>query len=175
MRLVRVYLDRLPEEIVDGYASLLGPHSLQELVFAWADPPEPRAPHYYRVQSDDFLIEYDCTQNDASHIHSELRNPRGDFGSDPLMAWVESEQQGERRQGDEFAYDSQREQGGDGSSTCGQRAAPVGQCIGSVPSEEEGPVGSAEGDNGDGAQTGPDHILDAEAWSAVRGRGLGVL
>ena len=40
MRLVRVYLDRLPEEIVDGYTYLLEPYSLQELVFAWADPPE---------------------------------------------------------------------------------------------------------------------------------------
>ena len=103
---MRVYLDHLPEEIMDGYTSLLEPHSLQELVFAWADPPESRAPHYYRVQSDDFLIEYDCTQNDANHTHSELRNPRGDFGSAPLMAWVESEQQGERRQGDDLAYDS---------------------------------------------------------------------
>ena len=84
VRLVRVYLDHLPEEIVDGYTSLLEPDSLQELVFAWAGPPEPRAPHYYRVQSDDLLIEYDCTQNDANHTHSVLRNPRGDFGSDPL-------------------------------------------------------------------------------------------
>ena len=84
VRLVRVYLDHLPEEIVDGYTSLLEPDSLQELFFAWAGPPEPRAPHYYRVQSDDLLIEYDCTQNNANHTHSVLRNPRGDFGSDPL-------------------------------------------------------------------------------------------
>ncbi len=84
VRLVRVYLDHLPEEIVDGYTPLLEPDSLQELVFAWAGPPELRAPHYYRVQSDDLLIEYDCTQNDANHTHSVLRNPRGDFGSDPL-------------------------------------------------------------------------------------------
>ena len=34
-RLVRVYLNHPPEEIVDGYTSLLEPDSLQELVFAW--------------------------------------------------------------------------------------------------------------------------------------------
>ena len=45
---------------------------------------ELRSPHYYRVQSEDLLIEYDCTQNDANHTHSVLRNPRGDFGTDPL-------------------------------------------------------------------------------------------
>ena len=84
VRLVRVYLDHLPEEIVESCTSLLEPHSLHELVLAWGSPPESRAPHYYRVQSDDFRIEYDCTQNDANHTHGELRNPRGDFGSDPL-------------------------------------------------------------------------------------------
>ncbi|MCY4624596.1 MAG: DUF3500 domain-containing protein [Chloroflexi bacterium] len=45
---------------------------------------ELRSPLCYRVQSDDLLIEYDCTQNDANHTHSVLRNPRGDFGTDPL-------------------------------------------------------------------------------------------
>ena len=84
VRLVRAYLDHLPDEIVDGYTSLLEPDSLHALVFAWAGSPEPQAPHYYRVQSDDLLIEYDCTQNDANHTHSVIRNPRGDFGSDPL-------------------------------------------------------------------------------------------
>ena len=84
VRLVRAYLDHLPDEIVDGYTSLLEPDSLQALVFAWAGSPEPQAPHYYRVQSADLLIEYDCTQNDANHTHSVIRNPRGDFGSDPL-------------------------------------------------------------------------------------------
>ena len=68
-----------------------------------------------------------------------------------LVAGLESQQQGERRQGDEFAYDPEREQGGDGSSTRGQRAAQIGQCAGSVPSQEEGSTRSAQGDNGDSA------------------------
>ena len=42
--MVWIYLDNLPEEIMDGYTSLLEPPSLQELVFAWAEPPEPQAP-----------------------------------------------------------------------------------------------------------------------------------
>jgi hypothetical protein len=84
VRLVHVYLDHLPEAVVAGYLPLLEPDSLQETAFAWAGPAEVRAPHYYRVQSQDLLIEYDCTQNDANHTHSVLRHPRGDFGNDPL-------------------------------------------------------------------------------------------
>ena len=39
-------------------------------------------PHYYRVQGPTFLIEYDCTQNGANHVHSVWRDFEGDFGVD---------------------------------------------------------------------------------------------
>ena len=41
-------------------------------------------PHYYRVQSPSFLVEYDCTQDKANHIHSVWRDFNGDFGMDVL-------------------------------------------------------------------------------------------
>ena len=41
-------------------------------------------PHYYRIQSPTFLIEYDNTQNGANHIHSVWRDFNGDFGEDML-------------------------------------------------------------------------------------------
>lgn len=43
-------------------------------------------PHYYRIQAQDFLVEYDNTQNDANQIHSVWRNFEGDFGLDLLGA-----------------------------------------------------------------------------------------
>ena len=39
--------------------------------------------HYYRVQGDDLLIEYDTTDN-GNHAHTVLRRPRSDFGEDVL-------------------------------------------------------------------------------------------
>ena len=51
-----------------------------ELHFAWAGGVEPGQPHYYRIQGDGFVIEYDNTQNDANHIHTVWRDFQGDFG-----------------------------------------------------------------------------------------------
>ena len=52
--------------------------------FAWAGVTGKGGPHYYRVQADAFLIEYDNTQNDANHVHSVWRDYNGDFGMDML-------------------------------------------------------------------------------------------
>ncbi|MGA3203955.1 MAG: DUF3500 domain-containing protein [Bryobacteraceae bacterium] len=54
------------------------------LYFAWAGGIEKGQPHYYRVQTPTFLIEYDDTQNEANHIHSVWRDYDGDFGTDLL-------------------------------------------------------------------------------------------
>ena len=54
------------------------------LYFAWAGPVEKGQPHYYRVSSPVFLIEYDNTQNGANHSHTVWRDYEGDFGLDML-------------------------------------------------------------------------------------------
>jgi hypothetical protein len=78
--LVTLYLDRLPAEVTAREASRL---SGAELHFAWEGPLTPGARHYYRVQGDDLLIEYDTT-DDGNHAHTVLRRPRSDFGDDVL-------------------------------------------------------------------------------------------
>ena len=40
---------------------------------------------YYRIQSPDYLIEFDNTQNNANHVHSVVRDFKGDFGHDLLL------------------------------------------------------------------------------------------
>jgi hypothetical protein len=55
-----------------------------DLYFAWAGVEVRGGPHYYRVQSPSFLIEYDNTQNNANHIHSVWRDFNGDWGRDLL-------------------------------------------------------------------------------------------
>ncbi len=52
--------------------------------FAWIGPGEPGAPHYYRVQAPNFVIEYDNVQNAANHSHTVWRDFDGDFGRDLL-------------------------------------------------------------------------------------------
>jgi hypothetical protein len=80
-RLVRLYLDRLPPELADREAERIdGVH------FAWEGPTRPGGRHYYRIQGEDLLIEYDNTADDGNHAHTVLRRPRGDFGQDVLAA-----------------------------------------------------------------------------------------
>jgi len=78
--LVTAYLDRLPAELAASEADRLAG---AELHFAWEGPLVPGARHYYRVQGDDLLIEYDTT-DDGNHAHTVLRRPRSDFGDDVL-------------------------------------------------------------------------------------------
>jgi hypothetical protein len=83
-RLIRVYFEHLPEVVQRQHDPLFAPSLFDSTTFAWAGPGEFGAPHYYRVQGERLLIEYDCTQNDANHTHSVLRDPQGDFGDDLL-------------------------------------------------------------------------------------------
>jgi hypothetical protein len=78
-QLVALHLGRLPDEL----AAALDPTG-GDVHFAWEGPPGPRTRHYYRIQADDLLIEFDNTTNDGNHAHSVLRRPRGEFGEDIL-------------------------------------------------------------------------------------------
>ncbi len=81
--LVGLYLDRLPAGLAASEAARV---SAGELHFAWEGPAGPGTRHYYRVQGDDLLIEYDNTTADGNHAHTVLRRPRSDFGDDILGA-----------------------------------------------------------------------------------------
>jgi hypothetical protein len=82
-RLVALYLDRLPPGLAAReYARI----ESGEQWFAWEGPTAPGGRHYYRVQGDDLLIEYDNTSDDGNHAHTVLRRPHGDFGDDVLAA-----------------------------------------------------------------------------------------
>ncbi len=81
--LVTDYASNFPEQIaamrLDQYR-----RNQANLFFAWSGGIEKGDPHYYRVQTPAFLIEYDDTQNGANHIHSVWRDFNGDFGQDLL-------------------------------------------------------------------------------------------
>ena len=65
---------RYPTGIADG----------SKLTFAWLGGTEPGEHHYYRIQSDTFVIEFVNSRNDANHVHAVWREFDGDFGADLL-------------------------------------------------------------------------------------------
>jgi len=84
-RLVRLYTGRLAPEVAPLFAGVEDDPALR---FAWAGGAEPGAPHYYRLLGERLLVEYDCRQDGANHIHTVVRDPRGDLDVDPLRAHV---------------------------------------------------------------------------------------
>jgi hypothetical protein len=82
-QLTALYLDRLPPALAASEGDRLGPADLH---FAWEGPVRPGGRHYYRVQGEDLLIEYDNTDEGGNHAHTVLRRPRSDFGADILAA-----------------------------------------------------------------------------------------
>ena len=84
VELLQVYTGRLRPELAKDEFDKITAAGLDNIHFAWAGSAEPGDPHYYRIQSPTFLIEYDNTQNDANHIHTVWRDLEGDFGRDLL-------------------------------------------------------------------------------------------
>jgi hypothetical protein len=83
--LLDTYLDRIPDDLaiaaLEHYRTEEG---LDACYFTWAGGVDKGDGHYYRIQSDALLVEYDNTQRDANHIHSVLRSGPNDFGADVL-------------------------------------------------------------------------------------------
>ena len=59
--------------------------------FAWGGEFEVGKPHYFRIQTPQFLIEYANTQNDANHAHLVWRDFNNDFGRDLLREHLEND------------------------------------------------------------------------------------
>ena len=84
IRLIEVYLGRLPKSLADRQRLKLENASLDSTTFAWAGGVNRGQRHYYRLHGPDFLAEYDCTQNQANHIHAVWRDLANDFAHDLL-------------------------------------------------------------------------------------------
>jgi hypothetical protein len=86
--LVDVYVGRLPEVCAEATRRNIGEMGWEGVCFAWAGSGELGQAHYYRIQSQQYLAEYDNTQNDANHIHAVWRDAQNDFGEDALRSHV---------------------------------------------------------------------------------------
>jgi len=79
------WVRRLLDEVVGVYRPELAAGYLQaidvrELSFAWMGATERGAPHYFRLQGNDFVFEYDNVQDGGNHVHSVWRSKADDFG-----------------------------------------------------------------------------------------------
>jgi hypothetical protein len=82
--LIALYANNVTAEAAAKRIATAEATAREDLHFAWAGADEARKGHYFRIQTPEFLIEHDNTQNDANHIHSIWRDYDGDFGRDLL-------------------------------------------------------------------------------------------
>lgn len=83
------WVRRILDEVVGNYRPELSTAYLRAidvdgLSFAWMGSTERGKPHYFRLQGDDFVFEYDNVQNDGNHVHSVWRSKSEDFGAQLL-------------------------------------------------------------------------------------------
>ena len=82
--LLKVYLNRVSDDVADREWAKLSDDKIQDLSFLWAGGTEKGQPHYYRVQGTRLFVEYDNTQRGTNHIHTVWRDLENDFGGDVL-------------------------------------------------------------------------------------------
>ena len=84
MSLITEYVTQVRSDISQDKLSAIQKQGVGNVHLAWAGKTEPFKPHYYRIHSGNFLIEYDNVQNDANHIHSVIRDVENDFAQDVM-------------------------------------------------------------------------------------------
>jgi hypothetical protein len=78
--LINWYFERFPDEIADGLKRRLSGDQPQDIFFAWAGAQQRHSPHYYRIQTRGFVIEFVNTIDKGNHIHGVLRELDYDLG-----------------------------------------------------------------------------------------------
>jgi hypothetical protein len=84
MALVHEHVGNAAEALARPYLARVHDDGLDALQLSWAGGIAEGEAFYYRIHAPRLLIEFDCTQNDANHIHSIWRDPTNDWGRDIL-------------------------------------------------------------------------------------------
>ncbi len=84
--LVHLYLDRVTPAAGRRAWTEITEAGLAKVSFAWAGPAAPGEAHYYAVLGSQFVLEYDCAQDGANHIHTVWRDVTHDWGTDLLAS-----------------------------------------------------------------------------------------
>ncbi len=90
-KVIEKYIGRFRPDLATPVADKLAAAGSDKLTFAWSGGTERGQPNYYRIQSPEFVFEYDNTQNGANHAHAVWRDFANDFGEDLLKKHYEAE------------------------------------------------------------------------------------
>jgi hypothetical protein len=82
--LLKLYLARWRPELADETFAKVSAAGLDKLTFAWAGGLDRSKQTYYRIQGPTILVEFDNFQGNGNHIHTTVRDFKGDFGHDLL-------------------------------------------------------------------------------------------
>lgn len=84
--IIEEYVHNLNHSKAHQLMSKIKKKGYKKIYFAWIGNTSNDKPHYYIINSPDFLIEYDNVgfNNDGNHIHAILREKGNDFGEDLL-------------------------------------------------------------------------------------------
>jgi uncharacterized protein DUF3500 len=80
MEIVRTYLSNHPLATARDALARIDRAGRGRIRFGWAGSTRPGQLHYYRLQGPTFLLEFDNSRNEATHIHSVWRDFQRDFG-----------------------------------------------------------------------------------------------
>jgi hypothetical protein len=84
MTLVDEYVGNASDGLGVPYLARVRESGLDQLHLSWAGGMHEGEAFYYRLHAPRLLIEFDCTQDNANHIHSLWRDPTTDWGRDLL-------------------------------------------------------------------------------------------
>jgi hypothetical protein len=80
LEIVRTYLANHPQALARDRLARIEQAGLDRTRFGWAGSTRPGQPQYYRLQGPTFLLEFDNSRNEGTHIHSVWRDFQRDFG-----------------------------------------------------------------------------------------------
>ncbi len=84
MAIVAEHVGNATDAVGLPYLAKVRQDGFDALRLAWAGEMVEGEAFYYRLHHPRLLIELDCTQNNANHIHSVWRDPTADWGRDVL-------------------------------------------------------------------------------------------
>jgi len=89
-RLLATHAALLDEKVADAQLREWRTKHAGELAFAFVGDTDLAKPHYYRIATPCFTIEYDSTNADATHVHCVWSDPSNNFGGDALRAHLKT-------------------------------------------------------------------------------------
>ena len=90
-RLLATHAAVLDERVAEEQLRAWRTKHAGEMTFAFVGETDLAKPHYYRIATPCFTIEYDSTNADASHVHCVWSDPATNFGGDALRAHLARE------------------------------------------------------------------------------------